>query len=265
MQRILIGSFLVISSVLIFLVFYESFFSSPLSVPDASVVRLINDNAEVHSSHQSRQGGSLPPSRIEALLDWASEKGRNSYATKLPSTSFIPSSSSSSSSSSSPPPPLSSASLKPSTFALPTDEAHPDLCVDRPRFASRCASFLSDHACKENFMHWGCPRTCSNCTIRIDGGKRVPWAEPRRTLTAPTTALQQSLQGEMQTGQFLEGAAERKPSTMNWATADERDLKAFSYHVFVSEKYKFVMWTIPKVSCTEFIRLFRRLNGDRQW
>ena len=52
---------------------------------------------------------------------------------------------------------------------------------------------------------------------------------------------------------------------MNWATADERDLKAFSYHVFVSEKYKFVMWTIPKVSCTEFIRLFRRLNGDRQW
>ena len=26
-----------------------------------------------------------------------------------------------------------------------------------------------------------------------------------------------------------------------------------------------MMFTIPKVSCTEFIRLFFRLKGDRQW
>ena len=33
----------------------------------------------------------------------------------------------------------------------------------------------------------------------------------------------------------------------------------------VSKPHKLVMFTIPKVSCTEFIRLFFRLKGDRQW
>ena len=43
------------------------------------------------------------------------------------------------------------------------------------------------------------------------------------------------------------------------------DSKAFAYHVFVSKRHKLVMFTIPKVSCTEFIRLFFRLNGDPHW
>jgi len=43
------------------------------------------------------------------------------------------------------------------------------------------------------------------------------------------------------------------------------DLKAFTYHVMVSPRHKFVMFTIPKVSCTEFIRLFFRMQGGIGW
>lgn len=48
-------------------------------------------------------------------------------------------------------------------------------------------------------------------------------------------------------------------------TVTPLDLKAFSYHVFVDKRFKLVMATIPKVSCTEFIRLFYRLKGDPGW
>eukprot|EP00616_Rhizochromulina_sp_CCMP1243_P006700 CAMPEP_0118997614 /NCGR_PEP_ID=MMETSP1173-20130426/62049_1 /TAXON_ID=1034831 /ORGANISM="Rhizochromulina marina cf, Strain CCMP1243" /LENGTH=474 /DNA_ID=CAMNT_0006949071 /DNA_START=81 /DNA_END=1505 /DNA_ORIENTATION=+ len=39
----------------------------------------------------------------------------------------------------------------------------------------------------------------------------------------------------------------------------------FSYHTYLSRKHKLLIATIPKVACTEFMRLAFRMNGDRNW
>ena len=46
---------------------------------------------------------------------------------------------------------------------------------------------------------------------------------------------------------------------------DDAVLRAMSHHVLVSEAYRLVLFTIPKVGCTQLIKLMRRLNGAPDW
>jgi hypothetical protein len=45
----------------------------------------------------------------------------------------------------------------------------------------------------------------------------------------------------------------------------DADRGAFSHHVFVDARHRFIFFTIPKVACTQWIQLFRRLKGATNW
>ena len=49
------------------------------------------------------------------------------------------------------------------------------------------------------------------------------------------------------------------------AIPDDDLLAALSHHVLVNEAYRLVLFTIPKVGCTELIKLMRRLMGAGDW
>ena len=46
---------------------------------------------------------------------------------------------------------------------------------------------------------------------------------------------------------------------------DEADVRRFAYHVLYNEQFRFVFFSIPKVACTEWIKLFMRLKGVSDW
>lgn len=46
---------------------------------------------------------------------------------------------------------------------------------------------------------------------------------------------------------------------------DDAFLRAMSHHVLVNEAYRLVLFTIPKVGCTQLIKLMLRLNGAPDW
>lgn len=45
----------------------------------------------------------------------------------------------------------------------------------------------------------------------------------------------------------------------------DADRGAFSHHVFVDVRHRFIFFTIPKVACTQWIQLFRLLQGSADW
>ncbi len=45
----------------------------------------------------------------------------------------------------------------------------------------------------------------------------------------------------------------------------EDDRQAFSHHVVIDHQHRFIFFSIPKVACTEWIRLFVRLTGLPDW
>ena len=45
----------------------------------------------------------------------------------------------------------------------------------------------------------------------------------------------------------------------------EAELNALGHHVVVSETYQLVLFTVPKVGCTDLLRLMRRLAGLSDW
>ena len=51
-----------------------------------------------------------------------------------------------------------------------------------------------------------------------------------------------------------------KPVRFSWV-----EKKATAHHVYVSKKHKLMLTTIPKVACTEFMRLMFRMTGDTNW
>lgn len=55
-----------------------------------------------------------------------------------------------------------------------------------------------------------------------------------------------------------------KPMT-NMKYLDEAALLTLSHHVLVNEPYRLVLFTIPKVGCTQLIKLMRRLGGAPDW
>lgn len=46
---------------------------------------------------------------------------------------------------------------------------------------------------------------------------------------------------------------------------DEADLRYMAHHVLVNERHRLVLFTIPKVCCTQLIKLMRRMNGSTNW
>lgn len=44
-----------------------------------------------------------------------------------------------------------------------------------------------------------------------------------------------------------------------------RDVKSFAHHVLVDREHQLVFFTIPKVACTEWIKLFVRMQGADDW
>ncbi|MEN0006381.1 MAG: sulfotransferase family protein [Bacteroidota bacterium] len=48
-------------------------------------------------------------------------------------------------------------------------------------------------------------------------------------------------------------------------TVTIEDRIAFAHHVFISKPHRFIFFTIPKVACTDWIRLFVRLQGKKDW
>lgn len=45
----------------------------------------------------------------------------------------------------------------------------------------------------------------------------------------------------------------------------ERDRESFAHHVLVNERHRFVFFSIPKVACTDWMRLFMRMRGVPDW
>lgn len=54
-------------------------------------------------------------------------------------------------------------------------------------------------------------------------------------------------------------------STLDPVISDERLLAELSHHAMVDESHRLVLFTIPKVGCTELIKLMRRLRGAQDW
>ena len=54
-------------------------------------------------------------------------------------------------------------------------------------------------------------------------------------------------------------------TNMKTINVTEEDRSAFSHHVFISLKHRFIFFTIPKVACTAWIQLFLRIQGYDDW
>lgn len=51
-----------------------------------------------------------------------------------------------------------------------------------------------------------------------------------------------------------------KKAVFSWA-----EKKSTAHHIYISHKYKLMITTVPKVACTEFMRVIARMNGDKKW